>query len=290
MGTIVFRKQSRISLNFLIGGISVVLLGFLLNSTVLKVAGHPEGTSQSNFSYVLYGLAVGGKGWQQVRIDHPRSKAGSEYYQLAFEAIWTNPANLVKGLLNTSLRYFNPTNSRSAFSFISGSRSELIDLLARICLYFLSLWGFLRCYCQRHDFYNSLIFAATLGVLLSVPILADGGIRVYAATIPISAILIMLGIVQGMTSISKIFRRRKLATISKDVSTSKPLIIFGSTLAVLTVLGPIIIYIVSESPKFVRSPCSSGQETIYVRMTKGSSITVLSNKSGMTNISMDDLT
>lgn len=293
-GILVFRKQSRISLHFLVGGIIVVLLGFLLNFTVLKVAGHPDGTSHAKFSPILYGLAVG-KGRTQVWKDHPGSKEGSEIYQLAFEAIWNNPATLIKGTLKISLNYyFNPVDNKqmSAFGFIYGSQSESVVLLTRICLYFLSFWGFLRCYCQRHDFYNSLMFAATLGIVLSVPFLVTGGIRIYAATIPFTAILIMLGIVQGMTFVAKIFGKTKVISppVLNNTSTSKPLITFGITLVILTFLAPIVTYIISTPPQFVESSCPSRQEVIYMRMTKGSSVTIISDKLNITHLNLDNLT
>ncbi len=65
-------------------------------------------------------------------------------------------------------------------------------------------WGMLRCYHQQHILYNSLIFLATVGIFLSSPVLADGGYRVYAATIPMTAILVMLGMIPMIQLVEKI--------------------------------------------------------------------------------------
>ncbi|NEQ25145.1 MAG: hypothetical protein F6K28_39905 [Microcoleus sp. SIO2G3] len=99
-----FRGTARFSWRFLLGGASVVLLGFILNSILLKVIGSADSMAFSNFSYTLYGLIVGG-GWTQVIQDHPElssmsdTEAAQKIYALAFEALRANPFALVIGSL-----------------------------------------------------------------------------------------------------------------------------------------------------------------------------------------------
>jgi hypothetical protein len=275
-GSLVFRGQNRISGHFLVGGIIAVIVGFLSNLLVLKIAGHPDGVPNSNFSYILYGLAVGGKGWQQIYTDHPGVSEASEIYRLAFEVIRTNPSYFITGLLQAFHAYLNPLYG--AFGFIGGSYIQGVDLLVRFGVYVLSFWGLLRCYCQWHNLHNSLVFTATLGILLSVPFLADGGVRVYAATIPFSSILVMLGTVPIITFITNLIKKADiLIFLPPSPKTSKFPLIFGIALAMLTILGPILTKIISKPPQFVQSACSTGQETRYVRITPGSSITAISD-------------
>jgi hypothetical protein len=272
-GSLVFRGRNRISSHFLVGGIIAVIVGFLSNLLVLKIAGHPDGVPNSNFSYVLYGLAVGGKGYKQTYTDHPGVSEASEIYRLAFEVIRTNPSYFITGLLQTFHAYLNPLYG--AFGFIGGSHIQGVDLLVRFGVYVLSFWGLLRCYCQWHNLHNSLVFTATLGILLSVPFLADGGVRVYAATIPFSSILVMLGMVPVITFITNLIKKAGiLIFLPASPKMSKFPLVFGITLAILTILGPILTKIISKPPQFVQSACSIGQETRYVRITPGSSITV----------------
>ncbi len=111
-GSRAFRGHSLFSWHFLIGSISVVFLGFVVNFIVLKVV-NPDGISNSNFSYTLYGLADGGSGWKRVMRDHPeleeiqeQSEKEQKIYQLALEKIRLNPLGLVKGLWHGLSEYW----------------------------------------------------------------------------------------------------------------------------------------------------------------------------------------
>ncbi|NJO14815.1 MAG: tetratricopeptide repeat protein [Thioploca sp.] len=130
----------------------------------------------------------------------------------------------------------------------------------------------LRCYHQQHILYNSLIFLATVGIFFSSLVLADGGYRVYAATIPMTATLVMLGMIPMISWVEKIMNWRILFQYhSKNVSWSyQPLIFFSITLVLLVFLGPIVTKMMSQPPQFIQEPCSSGQETMYVRISPGS--------------------
>ena len=72
-GTYAFRGQSRWSPRFLVASLLAVSIGFGVNAALTGILKDPSSrqSSFSNFSNTLYGLVVEGKGWAQVRIDHP---------------------------------------------------------------------------------------------------------------------------------------------------------------------------------------------------------------------------
>lgn len=295
-GTYLFREQSRISWRFLLGGFSAVFLGFLVNLVVLKSVGSPEGVAFSNFSYTLYGQAVGGKGWGQVMIDYPEAREGKEIYLLAFEAIRANPFLLMKGVFKAWYYYFSPS-SYGLFSFIQLS---YYPIPIRLSLLFLSIVGFVSCYFKRQNSYYSLMLATTLGIFFSIPFIPpiDAGIRLYVTTMPISAILVMLGVIflverfkvvvrvgkDGYIASSReIFLSLKVSIVwtyqtnrlLENMISPKPLILFGIGLAAVVFFGPIIIRGVSNPPQFIEIPCSKEQETAYVRLSSGSLVSLV---------------
>jgi hypothetical protein len=65
-------------------GITVVVIGMMANLVMVKVVGSPGGVPFSNYSYALYGLASGNKGWGQVMVDYPGVRE-DEVFGLASE-------------------------------------------------------------------------------------------------------------------------------------------------------------------------------------------------------------
>src|SRR5262249_25501488 len=82
--------------------IAAVGVGWLLNTALVKLYGTGS-QLLSNFSFVIYGLVRGGKGWSQAGIDFPDLKGdeaqiSAVIYQKAFESIVHDPHLLIVGL------------------------------------------------------------------------------------------------------------------------------------------------------------------------------------------------
>jgi hypothetical protein len=169
-----------------------ILAGFALQSMlVLAVGGNPD-NSFGNFSYVLYGLSVGGKGWTQVQIDYPElfsnlksdSLKNKAIYALAWKNLASRPESFLDGLFkNLSLFWAVGTygfNKLGTWAFAA----KMCWWLAWIpvCLKF------------KHPAY-SLITLFSFGVLFSAPFLVgDGGERVFAASVAGDVIQIGIGL------------------------------------------------------------------------------------------------
>ncbi|NJL55599.1 hypothetical protein HC928_10670, partial [bacterium] len=100
---------------FIILGVASVLLAFSASKILLVAIGDSDAQNFSNFSTVLYGLVVGGKGWTQVLSDYP-GIAETDIYQVAWQEFQRNPSGVVVGALRYWNDYFNP-HSLGAFSF-----------------------------------------------------------------------------------------------------------------------------------------------------------------------------
>jgi hypothetical protein len=268
-----FRGTARFSWRFLIGGASVVLLGFILNSILLKIIGSPQGMAFSNFSYTLYGLIVGSN-WTQVRVDHPELKAlvepelSRKIYALAFEAIRAHPFGLVTGSLRAWKQFIF---DNYVFSFIS-------NLKANFALQLLSFVAAIACYRQRKEPNSSLILMASLGILASVPFAppwdADT-MRVYAATMPFTAILPALGL-------AFILNKRKeqpLGQVPIPEKSSPYLFILSLIFAVFVFVAPITIKVLSRPPQFAKISCPDGKDAIYLRISWGDFINLVADNS-----------
>ena len=144
-GTWLFRGSSHFSWRFLLGGCSVVFLGFLINSLVFKIVGDPNVAGNSNFAYVFYGLVVGGN-WYTVFIDHPElnfnfyggKEVATRVYQLAFEKLRSNPFALLISFLRAWKQFLLDD---FIFNF---ARSAKVNVALQI----LSLIGLIYCYPQ----------------------------------------------------------------------------------------------------------------------------------------------
>jgi hypothetical protein len=297
-GAWVFRHKARHLLRFLVGGCSAIILGFLLNFTVNQIVSNADGAPFSNFSHTLYGIASGGQDWSQVYRDHPELKfiSGSELsqtiYRMAFELAHKNPGLFVRGILNGWREYLNlGSPSLGAFSFVDGgggvepfAEGKQGYLKSRLFLYALSLLGLVYCYRQRHDWQNSLVLAALLGIWASVPLVPPRDapwMRAYAATIPFSAVLVAMGAVQVINWLPIRIKQWLAAPTPNAKVSSKPLIYFSIALTVFIIFGPIGTRIVNKPPRFAEIPCPPGLEAKYIRINTKSMITLVDDDSTM---------
>ncbi|HMD81875.1 MAG TPA: hypothetical protein VKE92_11235, partial [Anaerolineales bacterium] len=86
-------------------GILVVVTVFLLNLILVRVIAEPQAAAFSNYSYTLYGLASGNKGWDQVIKDHP-NVSEEEVMPLAIQKIRSEPTLLLQGMSGAFTDYF----------------------------------------------------------------------------------------------------------------------------------------------------------------------------------------
>ena len=168
------------------------LLGFV-PATLLGAAYAPTGgIAFGNFAPSFYGLVAGGKGWTQVYADHPDINALAsleqkygEIYRLSWASIVEAPEKLLLGVVRAYGRYIVGTGWHKFFD----------DSVVRGVAILLTLAGLVECIRRRREEDAAFLLVVTVGVFASVPFLMDGGPRVFAATIPVTAALIGIGAV-----------------------------------------------------------------------------------------------
>ncbi len=278
-----FRGTARFSVRFILGGFSLVFLGFALNSLIFKLTSPPDVTSFSNFSYSLYGLLVNGN-WLTIYKQHPEvfelsdQDKAQRIYQIIFEILRKNPFSLVQGCWRAWKMF---VWDDFVFAFVATAEDNSAKL--NIGLQILSLMGLFSLYRQRLTPIGSMLLAATLGILLSVPFVPpwDAGMRPYMATVPFIAVLPAL----GFTALVRKMEWRKLQQL--PVVKESPILLWfvGGALVFLTIGGTIITKALSYPPNFAKITCPAGTEAVYFRNTAGSSLKIVPDKAiAQTNV------
>lgn len=250
-------------------GIAVVILGMAGNLLLAKAINSPTSAMFSNYSYTLYGLAVGNKGWEQVLIDHPGVNA-DEIYVLAFNKIISEPALFVRGIVSAYSDYF--IASRGAFSFLLLKRDRN-DLLNTV-LWALSIVGLITSIIKRGEKQYSIALAFFAGIMLSVglvPPIDSTNMRAYATTIPLSLYLIVAS--GGMTD--KVIPRKDVQPTEKVTNDFfLPSLLSSITLIAIFFIPVLLRHIGSLPSTSPTKTCEVGQtESIFV-IADGSSMII----------------
>jgi hypothetical protein len=267
--------SARTRLAYAAEGIGAVGLGFLLNAIVLKGIGPPDAAPFSNFAHTLYGLAAGGKGWNQVYQDNPGLSSLAEpeqsrkAFELALALIRNQPIGLVRGTLNSWSDYFSGSFI-GVYGFVEGP--VLLSLpVVRLGVFAAAGTGIVGCVIDRREPRCSLLLVALLGILLSVPFVPpiDADLmRAYAATIPVTAAIAGVGAGYGWRWIS---RRRRVATRDPDVSDQVAPGV-GLLLVAFLLAGPLAVRLTARPSVLAAPECPEGQEAFVVRVAAGARI------------------
>ncbi|MCQ3938103.1 MAG: hypothetical protein DPW18_13795 [Chloroflexi bacterium] len=266
-----------------------ILLCFSVNGLFSKVLTDGQGALFSNYAGHLYGISAGGKGWEQVYKDHPglaelpEAESAAAIYRLAWNNFINSPMLTFYAVVS-SWGDFVSLKDESLFGFVSGGELVFLDQTdaakrrgywaARLLLNVLGLIGVVHCWRTRNDPASSLLLSLFAGVVLSVPALPprDAGLmRVYAVTIPILAVMPMLGL-YAITSRLGILRE-SAAAFYTDISPLMPG--YAAVLLLLTVFVPVLIRVAARVPNPVEIRCPPGMQALFVRINPGSILNVV---------------
>ena len=170
-----------------------VVAGFVVNFGVVAVHGGNPGNVNGNFAHTLYGIARGGEDWQHIYRDHPegRGAPGSAENRFilrkALESIEEEPGLFLKGLVRRvgEVEHFGNFGKE----LLRGTGFSGGGSWVGWVIFGLVVAGLIRM--GRIDGGAAVFWSFSLaGLLLSLPIITDGGFRVKAATLPIPALLL----------------------------------------------------------------------------------------------------
>ena len=245
-----------------------ICLGFLLNSGLLLAVGGDQKMSNANFSYVIYGVTAGGKGWTYVYDAEPEifSEGGNELtqsrkiYEAAFRNLIDKPYLFVQGYYRGLINYFDKINR---FVRVKPYRISLL------WIFFTGLWvvGLATVLLNiRRDKRYSLIAILAIGVIISAPIITfDGRSRIYAATIPIDSVIIGIGF---LTLIKILFQQEMSWESVGDYVKNANLFsinIFTAIIFVILLPAPWLIKSWAALPALPDKQCDNGLTSIVLR-------------------------
>jgi hypothetical protein len=214
-----------------------IAAGFVVHAAISYVFDGPSGQGQSNFSYVLYGLSVGGKTWSHIYKDHPEIfNVGLEdpalarlIYGFAIDNILAKPSVFLSALQSNLLLYLG---------------DPMFDLpgSARFGYPSFFWWvGAVAIVFKFRDQTFRLIGLLSIGVALSTAfIIQEGGDRVLATTIPLTAVQAAIGIALTLRALAWLLPGTARATYASPLKPANWEIVFslGIFAAVILPLTP----------------------------------------------------
>ncbi len=275
-----FKGSRRFSFSAVVVCTVAVALGFGLNMLVFKLVADPGGMVFSNFSYTLYGVVAGGKGWMQILIDHPELaqlddvSRSAQTYQLVWDAWLAHPFNILIGAFKNWFDYLMPRGA-GAFGFIRGNESiSWINYTVRILLSLLAAWGLVISWKKRNqEPYRMMIWAAA-GTFLSVPFVPPNDsnqMRVYAATV--TFLIAFCGI--GLNSVIGLIKKEKVTEKQESLSNPVPSLFFGITLALVAIGGVLLVKVFNHPRQFSTADCPAGQSSMLIHVTRDSMVQIV---------------
>lgn len=254
-------------------GMMCALSGFIVSKMYLMLWADGENLLFSNFSFTLYGMAVGGGGWTQVLQDYPMYFDHSDgigvsevriVYQLAMDAILSNPQQIVEFYFG-QLWFFLKSFIRYDIFLVGGN--YMGAFFQASCL-ISGIWAILNWRNRAAQLGLCLAF----GIWIASPFLMlDAGIRPFStlfavfAVIPGIALVVILGLISTWTfSGVGIDLTPKISNDQhRDLCWSNSI---GILFVVLIVVGPI--YVVQTYEPITAfgktSSCQTGEESIIL--------------------------
>jgi hypothetical protein len=222
--------------------------GIFLNQCVIWIFGEQNGIMMGNFATSLYGLAAGGKGWQQYMVDFPyesthmsEKELYSFLYTKSFELIIANPVQFFKTILlyylTLPIDFFNQLYHVFIVYSTNVFLSEFGFIIFSITLILITIGIFRYYHNSKERSIKILFFLVLITTYISLPFyLPDGGIRTLIILAPYLALGIVLGMI-GWRSPVDILKKMKYPNDQSSFAFIIPMI-FGFTILFSIFLTP----------------------------------------------------
>lgn len=251
-----------------------IFLGFGVNFVVSRLTISDGAQVFSNYSFTLYGLASGNKGWEQASIDYPGAST-EEIYNFAIQKIIDQPSLFFVGILGAYQDFFKSDNGAFSFLLLKHDRGDLTNII----LWLLTIFGLIHAYFQPNKKHLGISVAFFLGIFISISLLPPADsvrMRAQAATIPLSLYVITV----GLTVPQYILSRRKGSPQTEETSSfvdppGHSAIISVMILAVCTLpaLWPVVRESAISTDKIL---CKGNEQAHVVEVREGNSIQLVS--------------
>ena len=264
---LLYKNDRYYNKRFWIGCLIMIGSGFFINWIFTQWLAVTTSGSYSSFSILLLGLVSGGVSPDTILQLHPEflnihtnQETTQKVYQMILEIFRNNPAGLFVGIGRSYLDYFG---TGGTFSFIS-MENKWVSLAWDV----LYLLGFATALITFKKADKNIWGVLGLGILLSVPIINYVGVRAYAATIPVLAILVSLG---AQTILSWLNINPQTDQIPAT-SLNRDELIFSGVILLIVVLGPIMIRSFARPVELKPVACQGDQAAVNIHWAAGSYI------------------
>lgn len=255
------REQRRARVIMTAAAIVAILGGFLFNHAALLSFGGDPRLAHSNFSYTLYGITVGGKSWVQVYADHPgiftegggTAVTTKKVYAAAIDNVLQRPHLFVWGYLRGIAHYVY-----AQFRYL-----EFLPLrLLFAGLYWLGVVTAIRGWRDRH---LSLLVTMAAGVIVSAPFITwDGGNRIYAATLPVDALIVANGLFAAQRFFLRRSPRREPPPLAQHLP-YRAMAVLSAVVLAATFPGPFVLRQWTALSPVSGQSCEDGRTPIVIR-------------------------
>jgi len=271
------REGKKFSWLLLLGAGVAIGAGFGVNSLMRALVSSEPSLPFANFAYALYGLVTGGRQFTAALVDHPELSQISgnahflEVYALAWKAMLNYPLGLLEGMLKYWGQFFS-FNWYSVYGYMI-SETRAVTLATRAMMYALCLAGLYRCLRGLSDPYHRLVLFGIAGLVLSVLFVPPGdayGVRLYAATMPLPALLPALGLSFLLYPLEKRLRWSQNEHVLENETT----VGFAALLVALVVLSPVLVKAFGRQAAVQPVDCPAGSQAVSVRLAPGSAVNI----------------
>ena len=268
-------------------GMLAAVVGFILIVLCNSLLAEKGTVAFSNYSYSLYGMVFGNRGWEQFAVDHPDTLAlpapqvEAIAFHETFQAIKADPFLGLRGWSSSWLGYFT-VGSESLYGFVASGEtaslgktesipSQSVYILVRLTLYALTIFGVWSLWCNKELLSHSLLFWCGMATLLGVsyiPAHDAGMMRIHAASLPYLLCLPAMGL-------ASLFRRHTLIGQFRD---RNPQGLFAYGLLVFLLAGIPLFTLSTRRPadfSNVDSQCGADQVSVIVEMNRGGYVKII---------------
>ena len=283
LGCFLFKENGPFSFKNNLILLFALLAAWGLNVLLGQVVAVPGTVSLGNFSYTLYGQAVGGKGWTQVFIDHPEigkmpdAERTQTVYRLALEEILSKPSGLASGFFNAWKDYFFPSMF-AGFGYIQPG-DKYSSPIIQVILTILLATGLAQCWRYRDQEIYLLLISCMGAIFLSIPFIPPSEsayMRVYAATIAIPALIACLGILALFQKQIPVVAMDSAEAYQRTLAVS----VLGIILVLLSTVGAMTIKAISRIAAPEPIACQTGETPIQFYLSPNGYIQITPNESG----------
>ena len=276
-----FRGEKKFSLRmFLIFAIVLLAVFFTVNTFFTRMVTEQGDSTFGNFSWMLYGQAVGGAGFK-YHYEALGTDDSAVVMQAALDKIREYPLGLLIGTFK-SYRDFFTNNSLGMFELLSGEHAAG-GWIFWILMAGLLAWGIIHSMRNIKKSTNLLLLGGFVGVLLSIPFLPpiDGGNRFYSGSVPFLFALISAGLPALAFSKAK---QEKHSFLQQMTNISRWLSV---VFAVGLIVVPVLILNLSKAEEMVEMACEGDLVPFTLDYFQGTYVDLLPDEDISCGISPD---